>query len=82
MYMYAFLKEFCKNFFSDMWLWLGNFAEDIGGVSICLITFKNLQVGNELFHSVMSIVTALISAYLIHRFKEFLTKKKKRKHNG
>jgi len=76
MYMHDFIKEFCKNIWTDMFTWLGNFAEDIGGISICLITFRNLQVGNELFHSVMSIVTALISAYLIHRFKDFLTKKK------
>lgn len=73
------LKEFSRNIFSDWMNWIGCYAENITGVSVCLLTLKNLQVGNELFHSVMSIITALISAYLIHRFKEFLTKKKRRK---
>lgn len=77
--MHDFIKEFCKNIWTDMFTWFGNFAEDIGGVSVCLFTFANLQVGNELFHSAMSIFTALLSAYLIHRFKDFLTKIKKKR---
>ena len=77
--MQSILKEFTKNIFSDYINWIGCYAENITGISVCLITFKNLQVGNELFHSVMSIITALISAYLIHRFKDFLAKKKRRK---
>ncbi len=73
MFMLTVVREFCNAFIKGFWNGFMEYsyalAEEITGVSVCVITFNKLNVGNELFHSCMSIVTALISAYLIHRLK-------------
>jgi len=63
------IKQFCDGFFQGFLDYNYDFAEEITGISVCLITFNSINIGSELFHSGMSIFTALISAYLIHRFK-------------
>ena len=79
MYMLDFLRDFFKGFVSDFATYVRVYMEEIFGISVGSITFANLRIGNELFHSFMSVVTAVLSAYIIHRLKKYWTIKKKNK---
>lgn len=47
--------------------------EDIGGITACGYVLTNVPMKNELIHSIMSIMTALLSAFLIHLVKHYFS---------
>lgn len=77
MYMLNYLKDMLKEVFFDIHVWTVMNLEGIGGISIGCITMQTLSFKSELLHSVISIFTAITSAYIIHRLKKVWTKKKK-----
>lgn len=50
------------------------YAEDIGGISVCVLTLINATLTNEIIRVVVSLLTSIISAYLIHIIKPYFGK--------
>lgn len=59
-----------KEGFADFGLWIHTNAEDITAISVCLITMQNIEIVNEIFKGLFSIITALLSSYLVHELKK------------
>ena len=53
--------------------WVYNNLEDIAGIVACGYVIMKVTMKNELIHSLMSILTAIISAFLIHLIKPYLS---------
>lgn len=67
-----------------------NYAEEITGVSFGMLCYSRMNFGNELLHSLFSIMTAILSGYIVHKLKmsnfnfkrmidKFIKRKSKRK---
>jgi len=75
--MLNYAKELLKILFHDIHVWTVINLEEIGGISIGCITMQTLTFKSEALHSLISIITAVTSAYIIHRLKKVWTKRKK-----
>ena len=57
----------------EKYKWVYNNLEDIGGIVACGYVIMKVPMKNELIHSIMSILTAIISAFLIHLLKNYFS---------
>jgi len=57
----------------DKYKWFYNNLEDIAGITACGYVLTKVPMKNELIHSVISIMTALLSAFLIHLCKHYFS---------
>ena len=68
--MYEFLRALFKAIFSDFLAWVYSCSEEITGLSIGFIAITQIDVKNEFLHSVFSIATMIIGAYLVFKLKQ------------
>jgi hypothetical protein len=78
MFILSILKSFFKDLYFDITVWTIVNLEEIVGIPVCVITLQTFSLRNEVLKDVGSIITAVTSAYIIHRMKKYwVTKKKK-----
>lgn len=75
------IRDYFKELFFDIIGWTVVNAEEIVGVPICVITLQSFSLRNEVLKDVGSIITAVTSAYIIHRMKKYWVSKGKSKKN-
>lgn len=71
------LKNYFKDLLFDIWAWTVFNGEQIVGIPVCVISLQTFSLQNEILKDIGSIITAITSAYIIHRLKKYWVSKKK-----
>ena len=70
MYMLGFLKWLVKSICVDFTNWVYIYSEEIFGIPMGFVLVSGVQLGNELVHTIFTVISALLSAYFVHLLKK------------
>jgi len=59
-----------KTIINDFNSWVYSYSEEIFGIPLGFVIVDRFQLRNELIHTIFTIFSALVSAYLVHLLKK------------
>ena len=59
-----------RSILTDFNSWVYSYSEEIFGIPLGFVIVDRFQLRNELIHTIFTIFSALVSAYLVHLLKK------------